>query len=411
MPRLTRWTVATTIALLLLSVTPALAQTAPVLTVPASRAAVELAVDLPSGLLIDPGTEWQLVQVDRPDVGVRVQIGGAIAPDGTAAGSKRLYARIPAGECADAVRRFRLEKVEPSARPAQTFTFKDVSAASLGLFQGDKPVMTYNHGPITDPKVPEKDPRRTRACYVHPVWGLNGEVLSGDFPRDHYHHHGIFWAWPHVGIDGQEYDLWTYGNIRPQLVKWIQRETGPLAAVLAVENGWFVGDRKVMIERVWMRSFPAADGGRSLDFEMTWIPIDRPITLRGAEGKSYGGINLRYAPRKDTVITVPKGPAKEDLPDTPLQWADITARFPDAPGPSGAAVFIDPGHPNYPPTWLTRHYGILCVGWPGVKPQTFEPGKPIRLNYRIWLHKDAVDTAGLQQTYDAYKAAMGARWQ
>jgi hypothetical protein len=410
MPCLNRWIFFAAIAISVCLCSSARSQTTPVLTMPASRGAVELSVDLPAALSLDEGGAWRLIEVDRPDVAGPVQIGGAIAADGTAAGTKRLFARIPGSE-SQGVRRFRLERAESAQPPAGPFVLKDVSDSSLQLLEGDKPVMTYNHGVITGEKVPEGEPRRTRACYVHPVWGLNGEVLTDDFPPDHYHHHGIFWSWPHVGIDGQEHDLWTSTNIRHRFVHWIQRETGPLAAVLAVENGWFVGDRKVMVERVWMRSFPAADGGRSLDFELTWIPVDKPITLRGAEEKSYGGINLRFAPRKDTLITVPNGPAKEDLPDTPLAWADLTAQFPDAPGPSGAAIFVDPGHPDYPPTWLTRHYGILCVGWPGVKPQTFEPGKPIRLNYRIWLHKDSVDTAGLEQVYDAYKAAMGARWE
>ena len=61
-------------------------------------------------------------------------------------------------------------------------------------------MLVYNHGVITDEKVPAKDARRSRACYIHPLWGLNGEVLTDDFPKDHYHHHGVFWAWPHVEI-------------------------------------------------------------------------------------------------------------------------------------------------------------------------------------------------------------------
>lgn len=48
-------------------------------------------------------------------------------------------------------------------------------------------------------------------------------------------------------------------------------------------------------------------------------------------------------------------------------------------------IFVPPSHPAYPPTWLTRHYGPLCIGWPGVKDKTFPPGKPIRLSYRLWI--------------------------
>jgi hypothetical protein len=49
------------------------------------------------------------------------------------------------------------------------------------------------------------------------------------------------------------------------------------------------------------------------------------------------------------------------------------------------------------------------VGWPGVKDKTFEPGKPIRLGYRLWIHKTGVDVEQLKQAYDAYtaKAAFG----
>jgi hypothetical protein len=286
------------------------------------------------------------------------------------------------------------------------FSFKQLDDKSLELREGDRPVLVYNFGEITDAKVPKKDPRRTQGCFIHPLWGLNGEVLTDTFPKDHYHHHGIFWAWPHVGIDGHEYDLWqNRRDIHQRFVRWLGQQAGPATARLGVENGWFVDDRKVMIERVWLEAHRATANAQALDLSFEWIPVDKPITLRGAEGKSYGGLTLRYAPRKDTVITVPSGASKEDLPETPLAWADLTGRFANVAHPSGAAIFVDPHHPDFPPTWLTRHYGVLCVGWPGVKDRTFQPGVPIRLNYRIWIHRDVVDTTALKEAFEAYSAA------
>lgn len=385
----------------------------PELVLPASKTTLDVACQLPESLKVDASGAWQLVEVGRPGAALPAQLVKAAAPDGDAAGSRlRVVASIPPCKEAKDARRFRLEPVKAAIKPSG-FQFKAVNDDSLGLWDADKPVLVYNHGMVTVESVPKKDNRRTRSSYIHPLWGLQGEVLTDDAPKDHYHHRGVFWAWPHVSIDGKEHDLWMYKNIQQKFVRWLDREAGPVTATLGVENGWFVGDRKVMIERVWLRTFRAADGHRALDIEFVFIPVDRPITLRGSEGKSYGGLNLRFGPRDNTVITVPSGPAKQDLPDTPLAWADLTSKLkdPKAKMPSGAAIFVDPGHPDFPPTWLTRHYGILCVGWPGVKGKTFEPGVPIRLAYRIWIHNGTVDTAALQQAYDAYSQALQAKWK
>ena len=389
----------------------------PILVVPPSRVGVDLASDLPADVKLAAASAWRLVGIDEPDLAVTTQRVTAIAGDGSAGRPQgRLVASIPAGKKPDRPRRFRLEPAGAgSGGEIAAFRFKEIDEKSLGLFDGDRPVLTYNHGVITKEEIPEKDHRRSRGCYIHPVWGLNGEVLTDDFPRDHYHHHGIFWTWPHIVVGGQEYDLWAGPGIKQTFVRWFCREAGPVAAVLGVENGWFVGEKQVMIERVWIRVYKAADGSRSLDLEFAWIPVDEPITLWGAPNKSYGGLTVRFAPpsRKDenTVITVPSGPAEADLPETRLPWADFTSKLGGASMQSGAAVFVDPGHPDYPPTWLTRHYGPLCVGWPGVESKTFQPGSPIRLNYRIWIHKAAVETDQIQQAYDAYAAAMNAGWE
>jgi hypothetical protein len=277
-----------------------------------------------------------------------------------------------------------------------------VNEKSLGLWEGDRPVFVYNHGVLTNAGAPAD---RARSSYLHPIYGLDGEVLTDDFPKDHYHHRGLFWAWPHVRVGDEEFDLWALKGIRTQFERWLKRDAGKQAAVLGVQNGWLVGNRKVVDEQVWMRVWPATAEGQAMDVELTWIPLDKPLTLRGAEGKSYGGLTLRYAPAKETIITTPDGRTREDLTIARLPWADLSAQFAGAPAPSGAAIFIDPAHPDYPPEWLTRHYGCLCVGWPGVKERTFPPGKPIHCRYRVWIHRGAPEAAKLGQAYQDYTRA------
>lgn len=283
---------------------------------------------------------------------------------------------------------------------AAPFRFTDVNDKSLGLWEGDRPVLVYNHGVISSSNAPAD---RARSSYVHPIYGLDGEVLTDDFPKDHYHHRGLFWSWPHVKIGEKEVDLWMLKGIRHQFDRWLRREAGKSDAVLGVQNGWFVGDRKVVDEQAWLRVLPATAEGQAIDVELIWTPVNEPITLRGAEGKSYGGLTLRFAPHEGKpVITVPDGKTKEDLHITRLPWADLSAQFAGAKAPSGAAIFIAPTHPNYPPEWLTRHYGVLCVGWPGVQAHTFPPGKPIQVRYRVWIHRGLAEAEKLKQAFDEF---------
>jgi hypothetical protein len=390
------------------------AQTVPVLLVPAAETPLQLSIALPKDVTLDAVGHWQLVEMDFPDNKIAAQIVPAMNEDGTAAESAvTVMANVPPRKYSPATRQFLLKPAAQNAGGKPAFQFQEVDDKSLKILDGSSPVFVYNYGEITDDKVPAKDARRTRACYVHPLWGLQGEVLTDDFPKDHYHHHGVFWAWPHVGIGDKQYDLWKYNNIKQQFVRWICRQSGPAGAVLAVENGWFADGKKVMIERCWLRAFSADDQSRSIDFQFVFIPVDDPITLRGAEGKSYGGLNMRFNVKdeKQAVITVPNGVAKKDLTEAPLAWADMSYPITSPSIPSGAALFVSPEHPDYPPTWMARHYGILSIGWPGVLNKTFSPGQPISLNYRVWIHKSTVSTADLEKAYAAYALKNKGGWK
>lgn len=284
------------------------------------------------------------------------------------------------------------------------FRFRDVSPKSLAIDEDGAPVLVYNHGTLSREGVPASF---ARASYIHPLMGLDGKPITDDFPRDHYHHRGLFWAWPHVTIDGKEYESWVPSTLKIVFERWIRKDAGAERAVLALESSWVADGKKVAREEAEITVHPARKRSRSIDLVLTWTALEKPIVLRGAEGKSYGGLTLRYAPQKDATITVPTGVTKEDLSVAPLAWADLTATFEGTAGRSGAAIFIHPSHPDHPPTWLTRHYGCLCVGWPGVEGGTLEPGKPVRCAYRIWIHAGDATVEDLVRAYEEYLGRGG----
>jgi hypothetical protein len=381
---------------------------------PASSTSEHIALPVPEDAKLERGQFVQLVERGESGVSIPAQLSPHIDSDGKPSADKlRLLATIPPCTEQNTSRRFRVQVTE-QAHGEPPFHFVDVEQRSLKLLEGTAPIFVYNYGTITNPAVPENDSRRSRGCYLHPVWGVHGEVLTADFPADHFHHHGIFWAWPYVRVNDRTFDLWEYRNIQQRFVTWLHRETGPVAAVFGVENGWFVGDRKVVTERVWFTTYETQPENRTIDCSIVLNAEQAPVTLQGREGKSYGGLVLRFDvwPRRDAHILV-KGRtlrhegkgllSEQDLSNTPLAWVGLTSLFPGAPGRSGAAVFIHPSHPDYPPTWLTRSYGPQCVGWPGIKPHTLEPGRPVDLQYRFWIHGNEPTPDELDQQYNSYQ--------
>lgn len=295
------------------------------------------------------------------------------------------------------------------------FRFQPVNEQSLSLWEGDKPVLVYNHGLISRPDVAGARPR---ACYFHPVYGLDGEVITDDFPKDHLYHRGMYWAWPHIKIGDQAFDLWSArGELRQLFGRWLMKEADSSSGRLGIENGWFAGDKQLVREEVRIVVHPVAGDSRAMDLELTWTSLEQPITLWGAEGKSYGGFNFRFGPRTKTVITAPEtsalpgdavataGRVSDDLLVARLPWVDFVGDFRGAKDVSGAAIFVHPQHRDYPPSWMARHYGLVSVGWPGVEAQTFPAGQPITLRYRIWIHRGAPAAAEIQKAYDAYTGA------
>ncbi len=133
--------------------------------------------------------------------------------------------------------------------------------------------------------------------------------------------------------------------------RWTHEEVSNTGARLGVENGWFAEGKKLVHEEISLFVHPASTVSRAIDVELSWTPIDQPLTLLGAPGKSYGGINFHAAPRTKTIITSAEGRSADDVLMTRLPWADISGDFAGGMGFSGVAIFVPPEHPDYAVTY------------------------------------------------------------
>jgi len=270
-----------------------------------------------------------------------------------------------------------------------SFAFKEISPTGLQLSDGGKPVFVYNFGMVSGKDQPAS---MKRSSYLHPVCAPDGTVVTDDYNPNHPHHRGIFWAWPEVSVDGTKGDMWTInGPFQDRFVSWRARETNGAEARLAVENGWFEGDHKIVKEDVTIIAHPVVDRQRTLDFRLQFEATDRPVQIIGtSEGnKGFGGFCMRFATPDGggakTVIRTERGISAKDGVMARHAWAEISGVYKG--NPAGARVDDDPANPGQPNNgWLMRHeLCCLNVSYPGMTPITLEPGKPLVLKYHVVL--------------------------
>ncbi len=292
------------------------------------------------------------------------------------------------------VRRFRVTTDRPG--PAGV-AFDDSKPEAIVVTDADKPVASYIRKPILKKGVP---PRYRRCCYMHPVYDLDGTVLTDDFPRDHFHHRGMSWAWPRVEHAGRRYDMWHLAPLHPLCKRILSTQGGPVCGVLRSEEQWVLKERPVVRQLVELCFWRTGEIGRVIDVFLTLTALKEPVTIGGrlTESKGYGGFNVRFAPRRDTILFGPNGRQPGNVNRVPMAWSDLSAKFvPGNERVSGLAIFDGPDNPGFPSGWSNRAYGYLNPAWPGLGTYELKPGKPLRLRYRVYIHRgDAVTGKAVQ---------------
>lgn len=266
----------------------------------------------------------------------------------------------------------------------------DPKAGTMTIRDGKADVLVYRYGDQLKEGV---DPKFTRSGYIHPLYGLDGQVLTDDFPADHFHHHGLFWAWPVVKTRDVVTGNWEVQTppLRQRFIRWAVKTISLGVAELAAENEWILGvEEKVARENVLIRVWPAPAEAqeRQIYIQIVLEAFGGPLELQGApdQNKGYGGLCVRGSPLfTGAVMTTDKGILKADVVNTPFRWAGLSAKD------VGLTIEILPEHPGPEVPWLIRNSygGVLNPSWPGLKPAVLKPGEPVRMSYRLRITRGA----------------------
>ena len=251
---------------------------------------------------------------------------------------------------------------------------------------------------------------RPRSNYIHPLYGLDGTVLTEDFPDDHLHHRGIFWAWHQMRIgDIAIGDGWAINEFSWDVVKVSPRrnQDGSIAIDSIVEwksKRWHESRRPVAIENHTILVHPTQRDIRMIDIQVSIQAVEQETVIGGSEDeKGYGGFSLRVQLPKDIQFVSQNGietPQKTSVAASP--WMSMIGSF-SADLQSAITVFCHPDSAGYPQRWILRSQrSMQNPVWPGREPRHLSVDKPLRLRYRVLVQRHPLDGETINQLYQDY---------
>ncbi|GAH75077.1 unnamed protein product, partial [marine sediment metagenome] len=252
----------------------------------------------------------------------------------------------------------------------------------FAFFEGKEEVLFYQRKPKS------LNGKYSRCHYIHPLYGLDGEILTEDFPSDHLHHRGIFWAWHQVLVgDKRVGDGWSLKDIAWDVydAKTLSLDNG--SSALKVKVFWKSplwtddkGRQKPFVkETTVVRVYPASGDIRKIDFEISLLALEDGVRIGGAANKkAYGGFSARIRLPKDISFT---GQVGDVTPaGTPIEagpWLDFSGNFGEQGQVSGLAILCHRSLPGYPQPWILRRTGSMQNAvYPGQEPVSLSRKEP-----------------------------------
>jgi hypothetical protein len=250
----------------------------------------------------------------------------------------------------------------------------------------------------------------TRNNYVHPLWTLDGDTLTEDYPPDHAHHRGIFWTWHQTWVgDRRLGDAWECRDFIWDVTETDVSDAANGAKTLSATVLWkspnFVDDKGEMIaavqENTSITIHPKTKTFRAIDFEIRLIALQDSVKIGGSEDvKGYGGFSPRIKCVDDLTFHSSDGqvqPQNEAVEAGP--WMNFLGTF--GRDKSGFAILVHPDNPPPINDWILRQKrSMQNPVYPGRDAVAVSKTNPTILKYRVIVHDGNVKIDELYKTYE-----------
>jgi hypothetical protein len=253
-----------------------------------------------------------------------------------------------------------------------------------------------------------------RANYIHPLYSLDGDTLTEDFPEDHLHQRGVYWAWHQLWIGDQWIcDPWTTENMVWDVIDTKTQIEQDMSVMLNTEVIWkspvWRDENGVQIpfvkERTSIQIFPENNKVRKIDFEIRLLALVDDVRLGGSDDeKGYGGFSARIKLPEDMQFIGQQGvvtPKREAVDAGP--WIQFYGSFSEN-DQSGITIMCHPDQAGFPQPWILRRQGsIQNPVFPGRAPVRLSSKRHLELKYRMLIHRNRLKNDELEKYFDQYR--------
>ncbi|HEV8186152.1 MAG TPA: PmoA family protein [Pyrinomonadaceae bacterium] len=263
---------------------------------------------------------------------------------------------------------------------------------------------------------PDIKPVFLRGGYIHPVYTPKGKIVTDDYPSDHYHHHGIWFAWTKTEFEGKHPDFWNVGDGtgRVDFEKVGKTWSGPVYAGFTSYQKYvaLTGEApKTALNEEWdVRVYDLGSDYFVFDIVATQeCASASPLIL---EEYRYGGMGVRgnreWKDKSKVSFLTSDGKTRLDGNATRSHWCHIGGTVDgqlvglavlDHPSnfraPEPLRIHPDDPYFNYAPSQMGRFQ--------------IEPGKKFVLRYRYVVSDGPPDPKLLERLWNDYANPPAAR--
>ena len=257
-----------------------------------------------------------------------------------------------------------------------------------------------------------------RSAFIHPLYSPAGKLVTDNFPLDHPHHKGLWFAWTNTKIDGKKVDFWNLGLKQGtvQFAGYRSVESGSVFSRICANHNWInflaAADSRIALKEVWdLKTFSIPKGTDSawlIDLTSTQSP---QVDIHLPEYR-YGGFAYRGAKEwvgDKHIVFSSEGKTKKDAHTSRGKWIAYSGKIDGSF--ATVAVFSHPQNFRFPEpfrVWPDKG-SFLNIAPSQQGDWDLKKGEVYKWNYRLIIYDGEIDAEWLNKTWEHFSKNLEVR--